>query len=220
MRFFVVLLILVQTVSLSNALARPSMTGKAVTNVGDVGEHYPLFLVEKSHHPGNITVVYTKLDPHCRVLPDRAHGFMPTLDFYWLMDESSYKPMAGPLKDGVRKRLQFTDAHWQQVDPTSFAVRTDDLSHVQHDIPNPTVQIKAAPQGGACVATALLTLGPSNGHATIKLESVYTKTEAMTMLKKMEAMADPDAIRIDAVTVKGTDVTTGKPIERTYSAAP
>jgi hypothetical protein len=70
------------------------------------------------------------------------------------------------------------------------------------------------------VATALLTLGPSNGHATIKLESVYTKTEAMTMLKKMEAMADPDAIRIDAVTVKGTDVTTGKPIERTYSAAP
>lgn len=149
MRFFVVLLILVQTVSLNNALARPSMTGKAVTNVGDIGEHYPLFLVEKSHHPGNITVVYTKLDPHCRVLPDRAHGFMPTLDFYWLMDESSYKPMAGPLKDGVRKRLQFTDAHWQQVDPTSFAVRTDDLSHVQHDIPNPTVQIKAAPQRGS-----------------------------------------------------------------------
>jgi hypothetical protein len=196
------------------------MTGKAVTNVGDVGEHYPLFLVEKSHHPENITVVYTKLDPHCRVLPDREHGFMPTLDFYWLMDGTSYKPMAALLKDGVHKRLQFTDAHWQQVDPTSFAVRTDDLSHVQHDVPNTTVQIKAARQGGACVATAFMTLGPSNGNATIKLESVYTKTEAITMLKKMEAMQDPDAIRIYAVTVKGTDVATGKPIERTYSAAP
>jgi hypothetical protein len=123
------------------------MTGKAVTNVGDVGEHYPLFLVEKSHHPGNITVVYTKLDPHCRVLPDRAHGFMPTPDFYWLMDETRYKPMAGQLKDGVRKRLQFTDAYWQQVDPTSFAVRPDDLSHVQHDVPNPTVQINGGDGG-------------------------------------------------------------------------
>jgi hypothetical protein len=96
--------------------------------------------------------------------------------------------------------LQCTDAHWQQVDPTSFAVRTDDLSHVQHDVPHPTVQIKAARQGGACVATAFLTLGPSNGHATIKLASVYTKTEAMTMRKKMEAMEDPDAIRIYSVT--------------------
>ena len=79
-----------------------------VGGIGDRVEHYPLFVVEKSHHPGNITVVYTKLDPNCRVLPDRAHAFMPTLDFYWLMDETSYKPMAGPLKDGVRKRLQFT----------------------------------------------------------------------------------------------------------------
>ena len=206
-------------VYLNNALARPSMTGKAVNNVGDVGEHYPLFLIAKSYHPENITVVYTKLDTHCRVLPDRAHGFMPTLDFYWLMDETSYKPMAGPLKDGVRKRLQFTDAQWQHVDPTSFAVHTDDLSHVQHDIPHPTVQIKAARQGGACVATALMTLGPSDGHATMKLESVSTKTEALTMLKKMEAMEDPDAIRIYAVTVKGTDVATGKPIARTYNAA-
>jgi hypothetical protein len=219
MRFVVVWLMLVQTVAFNTALARPLMTGQAVTNVGDVGEHYPLFLVEKSYHPGNITVVYTKLDPNCHVLPDRAHGSMPTLDFYWLMDGTSYKPMAGPLKDGVRKRLQFTDAQWQHVDPTSFAVHTDDLSHVQHDIPNPTVQIKAARQGEACVATALMTLGPSNGNATMKLESVSTKTEALTMLKKMEAMEDPDAIRIYSVPVKGTDVATGTPIERTYNAA-
>jgi len=219
MRLFIVAFLLMHLVSLHNALARSSLPGTAVSNVGDVGEHYPLFLVEKSHHPENITIVYTKLDTHCRVLPDHEHGFLPTLDFYWLMDETHYKPMAGPLKEGVRQRLQFTDAHWQQVDPTSFAVRTSDLSRVQHDLPSPTVQIKTERKGDACVATASLTLGPSNSHATMKLESIYTRTEELTMLKTLQAMTAPDAIQIYAVTVKGTDVATGKPIERTYNAA-
>jgi hypothetical protein len=210
---------LMQLVAWHNALARPAMTGQVVTSVGDIGEHYPLFFVEKSHHPGNITVVYTKLDKHCGVIPDRAHGGMPTLDFYWLMDATRYKPMAGPLKDGARQRLQFTDAHGPQGDPTSFAVRTNDLSRVQHDLPSPTVQIKAKRQGDACVATAYMTLGPSNGNATMKLESISTKTEDITLRKQMQAMEDPDAIQIYAVTVKGTDVASGQPIERTYTAA-
>jgi hypothetical protein len=210
---------LVQIVYLHNALAHPSITGKVVTNIVDVGEHYPLFLIAKSYHPENITVVYTKLDANCRVLPDREHGSMPTLDFYWLMDESSYKPMAGALKDGVRKRLQVTDASWQQGDTTSFSVRTSDLVRVRHDLQSPTVQIKTERQGQACVATASMTLGPSNGNATMKVESVYTKTEALTLLKTMQMMADPESLQIYAVTVKGTDVATGQPIERTYNAS-
>jgi hypothetical protein len=210
---------LIHIIYVNHALARPSMTGQAVTNVGDVGEHYPLFLIEKSHHPENITVVYTKLDTDCHVIPDREHGFLPTLDFYWLMDATRYKPMAGPLKAGARKRLQFIDANGAQGDPTAFAVRTNDLSRLQHDLQSPILQIKAERQGDACVATALMTLGPSNGNVTMKVESVSTKTEPITLLKKMRAIADPDSIRIYAVTVKGTDVATGQPIERTYQAA-
>jgi hypothetical protein len=64
-----------------------------------------------------------------------------------------------------------------------------------------------------------MTLGPSNSNATMKVESVSTKTEPITLLTKMRAMVDPDSIRIYAVTVKGTDVATGQPIERTYHAA-
>jgi hypothetical protein len=210
---------LIHIVYVNHTLARPSMTGQAVTNVGEVGEHYPLFLIEKSHHPENITVVYTKLDTHCRVIPDREHGLLPTLDFYWLMDATRYKPMAGPLKAGARKRLQFIDANGSQGDPTAFAVRTDDLARVQHDLQSPTMQIKAERQGDACVATAFMTLGPSDGNATMKVESVSTKTEPITLLKKMQAMTDPDSIQIYAVTVKGTDIVTGQPIERTYHAA-
>jgi hypothetical protein len=210
---------LIHIVYVHNAFARPSLTGQAVTNVGDVGEHYPLFFIEKSHHPENIAVVYTKLDTDCHVILDREHGFLPTLDFYWLLDTTHYKPMAEPLKVGTRKRLQFIDTHGLQGDPTSFTVRTDDLSRLQHDLPSPTVQIKAERQGEACVATAFMTLGPSNGHATIKIESVSTRTEPLTLLKKMRAMADPDAIQIYAVTVKGTDVATGQPLERTYYGA-
>src|SRR5712692_3659179 len=219
MRPFIGYLILIQIVYLSNALAYPSITGKAVTNVGDVGDHYPLFLVEKSYHLENVIVVDTKLDTNCRVIPDREHGFMPTLDFYWLMNETRYKRMAGLLKEGARKRLQFTDANWHKVDPTSFAVRAGDLSRVQHDLQSPTVQIKTERQGDACVAIAFMTLGPSNGNATMKVESVSTRTEPITLLKKIRAMAEPDAIQIYAVTVKGTDIATGQPIERTYHAA-
>jgi hypothetical protein len=207
---------LIQILYMHNALARPSMLGQAVTDVGDVGEHYPLFFIAKSHHPENIAVVYTKLDTHCRVIPDREHGFLPTLDFYWLLDATRYKPMAEPLKAGARKRLQFSDANGSQGDPTTFTVRTDDLSRVQHDLQSPTVRIKVERQGDACVAAALMTLGPSNGHATIKIESVTTRTEPITLLKQMRAMVDPDSIQIDAVTVKGTDIATSQPIERTY----
>src|SRR2546428_14150115 len=92
-------LMLMQLVALHNALARPSMTGQAVNNIGDVGEHYPLFLIEKSYHPENITVVSTKLDTNCHVIPDRAYGFLPTLDFYWLMETTHYNPIASPLQD-------------------------------------------------------------------------------------------------------------------------
>ena len=219
MRLFLAACMLIHLIYGNHALARPAITGKAVTNIEDVGEHYPLFLIEKSHHPENITVVYTKLDTHCRVIPDRAHGLLPTLDFYWLMDAARYKPMAELLKAGARKRLQFIDTHGSQSDPTAFAVHTDDLSRVQHDLQNPTVQIKTGRQGETCVATAFMTLGPSNGNATMKVESVSTQTEPITLLKKMRAMADPDSIRIYAVTVKGTDVATGQPIERTYHAA-
>ena len=219
LRCVLVVCLLLPLVSAPDAPARPVLTGHAVTTVGDVGAHYPLFIVAKSHHPENLTVVYTKLDQHCRVLPDREHGGQPTLDFYWLMGQTHYKPMAAPLKDGIRQRLQFTDVHGYQEDPTTFAVRLEDLSRLRHDLPQPTVQIKTERHGEGCVAMALMTLGPSNGHATVKLESIFTQTEALTLPKKMQAMTDPDALQVYAVTVKGTDVTTGQPLERTYTAA-
>jgi hypothetical protein len=61
-RWFFLLALLLPLVSWPHALARPVLTGHAATTVGDVGAHYPLFIVAKSHHPENLTVVYTKLD--------------------------------------------------------------------------------------------------------------------------------------------------------------
>jgi hypothetical protein len=218
MRRVLVAYLLLHLVAFHHAVARPAITGHAVTTVGDVGAHYPLFRIEKSHHPENLTIVYTKLDQHCRLLPDHAHGGLPTLDFYWLMDTTRYKPMAALLKAGVRKRLQFTDTRGPQEEPTAFAVRLDDLARLKHDLPSPTVQITAARSGEACVARATLILGPSNGHVTMQLASIFTRTEALTLPKKLRAMVDPDSLQVYAMTVKGTDVATGQPIERTYTA--
>ena len=65
---------------------------------------------------------------------------------------------------------------------------------------------------------ASLTLGPSNGYATMQVEAIFTDTETLTLRKKIQAMVDPDALQVYAVTVKGTDVLTGQPIVRTYPA--
>jgi hypothetical protein len=67
------------------------------------------------------------------------------------MDHTRYKPMAALLKDGIGQRLQFTDTRRYQEDPTTFAVRLDELSRLQHDLPQPTVQIKTDRPGGGCV---------------------------------------------------------------------
>jgi hypothetical protein len=218
MRLLIATCILVQCLAVHPAFARPSIGGTAVTNIGDIGEHYPLFLVEKSYHPQNIAVVYTKLDRTCHVMPDHAHGSVPTLDFYWLMDATRYKPMARALKESARQHLQFIDSQEHQGYLVSFTVRSDALARLHHDLQSPTVQIKTKRQGEACVATAYVTLGPSDGNVTIQVESVYARTADLTMFKALQAMADPNAIQIDAVTVKGTDIATGQPIERTYPA--
>ncbi len=199
-------------------LASAAVMGQAVTALRDVGEHYPLFLVTKSHHPENVTVVYTKLDPHCRVRPDPAHSDQPTLDFYWLMDSTHYKPMAALLKAGIRQRLQFTAPRGSHAEPTTFAVRLADLVRLRHDLPHPAVQITTARHGEACVAMASLTLGPSNGSATMQVESIFTHTEALTLRKTIQVLANPDALQVYAVTVQGTDALTGQPITRTYPA--
>jgi hypothetical protein len=135
------------------------------------------------------------------------------------MDATRYKPMATLLKAGIRHRLQVTATQGPPAAPTAFAVRLDALARLTHDLPRPTVQITTARQGAACVATASLTLGPSHGATTLKLESIVTTTEALTLPKKLRAMVDPDALQVYGVTVKGTDLATGQPIERTYTTA-
>jgi hypothetical protein len=219
-RYVLATCLLIPLVAWSQVLARPAVIGQAVTAFSDVGEHYPLFLVAKSHHPENLTVVYTKLDAHCRVLPDPAHSDQPTLDFYWLMDSTHYKPMAALLKNGIRARLQFPTTRGHHAEPTTFTVRLADLVRLTHDLPSPTVQITTARHGEACVAMASLTLGPSDGHATMKVESIFTHTEVLTLRKKIQVMADPDALQVYAVTMQGADAMTGQPLERTYRARP
>jgi hypothetical protein len=55
MRRLLAAFLLMQLLALDHALARPAITGQAVNNIGDGGEHDPLFLIAKSHHPENIT---------------------------------------------------------------------------------------------------------------------------------------------------------------------
>ena len=201
----------------SNAVSR--VAAQAVTAVGDIGEHFPLFVIEKSYHPENVIVVYTKLDQDCHIVRDRKNDSFPTLDFYWLMNKTQFKAMAATLKVGVSKRLHFQDSERTESAATSFSVRVDDLAHVQHDMPNPTIDIIAGREADGCRANAFVTLGPSDGSALMHLETIATETEPLTLAKQVRAVANPESIQIYSVTLKGTDVTTGGAVRRTYRAA-
>src|SRR6266853_815845 len=81
MRLFIAAFMLIHIVYVNHALARPSMTGKAVPSVGDVGEHYPLFLIEKSYHPDPTPLVHPHLPTDCRLTPERQPRSLPTPAF-------------------------------------------------------------------------------------------------------------------------------------------
>ncbi len=184
-------------------LASPLVRADEVTNIPEVGVHQKILIVEKSVHPQNILVVYSKLDQKCNFVfnsPSR-----PVFDFYWLQNGTSYKPMNSTLRAEVEKRMEIQP----EIGPAKakmFYVSLNDLKLINHDIPDPRLMVTALIQGRTCRTQSLMRLGPSDQNAVIQVDSFYGESVGYFNPKIM------------SVTLKGTNIHTGAPVTRTYKA--
>lgn len=181
--------------------------GETVRTLAPLGEHYPIFIVEKNENPQNILVAYTKLDSQCHVATDGAAS-KPFVDYYWLMDRERYKPVHRLIKSGIRERLELRD--FAETSQRVFDVRVADLKELKQDLGDAIVSVVARPtRSGECEVEAYVKLGPSDGSRTIRLESIYTEAHKTFW---------PPFRKVDAVTLKGADALSKKTVTRTYFA--
>ncbi|HXT01358.1 MAG TPA: hypothetical protein VN915_11830 [Elusimicrobiota bacterium] len=192
--------------ALAAFLCVSAAAGPLVATIPEVGPHYRVVTVRKSVHPRNDLVVYTRLDDECRIV---RQGDSPALDFYWLMDRRSFKPVNPLIKRGIRKRLEVETGSVPDAGADSFSVRLNELKEVQHDLgPNPRLRVRSSKTARGCRAEARMTLGPSDKNAEIRLDEIYSEAELKGRF----------SAKVKLVALKGTDVKTGKRIVRVYRA--
>ncbi len=170
---------------------------------GPIGAHVPILTLEKSENPQNQLIVYTKLDPSCRLLVEDEQ---PVLSEYWLMNGQTYKRVNPLIVRGIEKRIQrVTEVPF---DPNSFQIRLGDFTELQHDLgSDPLITIRSEGRPGHCEAYAVLQLGASDHHRALRLERVFAKSEKKLL---------PPFRRLVELTVIGADVTTGERVSRTF----
>lgn len=182
----------------SPAFSPPS--GAALeTGVPEVGPHYPFLTFTKNQNPQNVMKIYSRLDAECRLAADGR----PPFDFYWLMDGTRYKQVNGTITGAVRDRLPVVAG---SAAPDGFSVALNDLAEMKQDIPSPRLTVKAARAGGRCKVAAYMTLGPSDGGVTILLTGIYSEAH--------RSWRPPYFQTVDAVTLTGVDVATGRAVAR------
>ncbi len=182
-------------------LQSASSLAEPVKTIAAVGTHYPLFKVEKNIHPENKLVVFTRLKENCELALDESQN--PVFDFYWLMNGVSYKPTHSLIKAQIRKRMLLGPEKSKQ----SFMVMINDLKELKTDLENPqmTITSRKSKKGKECQVGGTMTLGPSDNHQILLVQTIDSKTEGMLRPK------------ILSVTLKGISAATGEALSRTYS---
>jgi len=178
-----------------------------VTNIPQIGAHQPIVIIEKNVHPENLMVVYTKVDADGHFVPDPNNLGRPLLDFYWLMDGKTYKPVNPLIKSEIRKRLELQPA--PDGDANHFVVNINDLKEVNSDIKQPKVRVSIGGTADDRNVDAEMKLGPSDNNVRIKVSTIHT-----------DGRAFPPAVY--SVTLKGEEVAkgklTGRKVTRKYDA--
>ncbi len=185
-----------------NSLAAAESLGAQVKTIEAVGDHYPIFKVEKNINPQNQMVVYTKLNSQCGFVLTESK--LPVFDYYWLMDRKNYKQVFSAIRSQIQNRLAVS------FDPTTatLAVTISDLKELETDLKYHQISVTTHQVKDSCIVQATLPLGPSDHNATMKVDSIYTEGQGYYHPK------------VISVTLKGSLTATGKAFQRTYNSSP
>lgn len=192
-------------------LTIPESNGSAPLNLQGIGQHHPLFAVEKSENPQNVMVFYTKLNASCQIdveslnaAPIRGNGDQLLFDVYWLMNRDKYKSVHPVLRRSILQKLRSEILTEQK----SFTVHVTDLRQLSPDLKNPHVTVRATGgEAGGCKVEALITLGEADQQRSLRLDKFILETQKTLW---------PPFRKVKSVTVVGSDIVNGEHVSRTY----
>lgn len=129
-----------------------------------------LFTLEKSVNSENILIVHTQTDTECKFV-SKEHGFV---DFYWLMDGTERKEIHPMIRKKIEERVKFVGMNEAR---TSFKMKLNDLSEINHDLEDATVETQAEINNGNCEVKSILKLGASANYARMNLKRTYCQVD-------------------------------------------
>ncbi|MES2767620.1 MAG: hypothetical protein V4596_00620 [Bdellovibrionota bacterium] len=163
-----------------------------------------ILIYEKSINRENIMVVHTIADANCLPIVDNQ---IPSLDYYWLMNRTMYKPLHPIIKSYTRERISAAPSDEAK---NIFFVNLNDLSEIDIDLPSHQVIVETFRNSdGKCEAVAKMKLGESDAGATIILQKIYVDAKQTL---------NPRRPKIKSITLEGLDASTGGARVRTYKA--
>ena len=129
-----------------------------------------LFTIEKSYNSENILLIHSQVDRDCRFVSN-TNGF---LDFYWLMNGTTKKTVNEMIRSKVQERVKFVgiaSAH------TSFKIRLNDLTEIQHDLEDNTLEVSSEINNGKCETKSIIKLGPSAQYRKLNLKRTFCEVK-------------------------------------------
>lgn len=190
----------------------PSARARELTDIPQIGPHYKIITFEKNENPQNILVIYTRLDKSCHFKLEGPRAQNPILGFYWLMDRKRYKAVNPMIRRGIERRLELEGGvRSESSNSAFFQIRISDLDELKTDLPEPRMRVTASRSGLDCELETTLKLGPSDAGTTLRLSTLYSRTEKKFL---------PPFRRLLSITLAGLDVRTGAPLKRKYSIQP
>jgi hypothetical protein len=180
--------------SISSSQAQP------ISDIPKIGPHHRVFTYEKNENNQNIMIAYTKLDSDCRI--QRNNG-KPLLDFYWLMNRESYKPVAPLIKKRIRQKIQIQNS----IDPFVFEIRLMELKELVTDLKSTRLLVESKKlENGQCLVQTTI---PSSlkGHKDFQLKTIYAEVQKTW---------NPFDRKVVSISLKGTDAKTGEDVSREF----
>nr|BDT28964.1 DUF4833 domain-containing protein [Bacteriovorax sp. HI3] len=140
-----------------------------VTMAGEKTER-KLFTLEKSLNSENILLIHTQTDESCKFVTNE-NGYV---DFYWLMDGLTKKPVHPMIRSKVQERVAFSGINATR---DSFKVKLNDLSEIKHDLEDTNIEALAALKNGNCDVTSVIKLGASANYRKMNLKRTFCEVD-------------------------------------------
>ncbi len=185
-----------------------SEASEIVSNIPSLGAHYKLFTFEKNENPQNILVVYTKLDKDCH-FQTPTNSSQPFLDYYWLMNRQTFKPVHSLIKSGIQQRLQLTVPADFKKNKNSFAVKVNDLKKLNTDLKDISLNISSGKKGEDCDVAVKMKMDASHPEQEFQISRIYSESKKTLI---------PPFRKLTSLTLEGVNLKDGTKLSKKYSS--